>query len=180
MAAMPDFVPLVVVVALVSFSVLRAVLPRRVQVHRQEAGAFELQRPMGRRVLEVGRLLFWIAILLLVFVASWMTDFQVGVLVGGAGVVALVWRVTDRIWRSEVVINRMQNEVRYGQRREGRTSDVRAVVLQRHWREPLALMFREYGQPERRWMIPGADPATAETVGREIADYLGVPLEETA
>jgi hypothetical protein len=177
---MPEFIPVAVVVALVSFSVLRAVLPRRVQVRRQDAGAFELQRPMGRRVLEVGRLLFWIAILLLVFVASLMTDFLIGVLVCGAGIVALVWRVADRIWRSEVVINRMQNEVRYGGRREGRTSDVRAVVLQPHWREPLALMFREYGQPERRWMIPGADPATAENVGRDIADYLGVPLEETA
>jgi hypothetical protein len=179
MTPMTELAAPALIVALVSFSILRAILPRRVRVHRQEAGAFQLQRPLGRRVLEVGRLLFWIVILVLFFLASWWNDFFLGILVGGIALAVLVSRAVDRIWRSEVVIDRLQNEVRCGGRREGRTSDVRAVALQRHWREPLGLMFREYGQAERRWIIPGADPTTAETVGREIAEYLGVPFEET-
>jgi hypothetical protein len=176
---MNEIVPLLLVGVLAVFSILRAVLPRRARVQRHSDGAFEVQRPLSRRLLELARLGFWTVIVLILFVASWRTEFTLGILVGGAAVVILLWRAVDRLRRSTVLISRSQDEVRDGEHREGRTSDVRAVMLQRHWREPVALVFHENGQPERRWMIPGADPKSAERVGREIADYLGVPLEET-
>ena len=176
---MTESVPLVLVGVLVSFGILRVVLPRRVTVLRRPAGAFELRRPLSRRLFELSRLAFWTVLLMIFFVASWWTDFVLGVLVGGVAVVVLVWRAVDRIRRSAVVIDRSADEVRDGEQREGRATDVQAVILQRHRREPLALRFRENGAPERHWTIPVADLATAETVGREIADYLGVPLDET-
>jgi hypothetical protein len=174
--SMTDVVSLVIV-ALVGFSVLRALLPRRLRVSQQADGALEFQRPLGRRLLEVTRLGVWIALLLALFIASWRTDFTLGVLVGGGAAVVLVWRIVNRIRQSTVVIDRRENQVRYGERAVGRTIDVRAVALQPNYRDPLALLFREVGQPERRWSIPGADPVTAEAVGRQIADYLEVPLE---
>jgi len=174
---MTEIAPLAIVALLVGFSVLRAVLPRRVRVRRRTEGAFELQRPLGRRLLEIGGLGFWAVLLVVFFVASWWSEFTLGVLVGGVGVVVLLWRAIDRLGRSDVVINRLQNEIREGGRRVGRASDVRAVLLVPVRREPLALIFAEPGEPARRWAIPGGDPATAEAVGRELADYLGVPLE---
>ena len=179
MRIVTEFVPLVILVALVSFSVLRVVIPRRLRVQRQPDGAFELERPLGRRLLEGSRLLFWSVILLLGFLASLWNDFAVGILGCGTALVVLVWRAADRIWRSTVVIDRLRNEVLQGGRWEGRTDEVQAVVLQRHGRQPLALIFREPDGSDRRWGIPGADPETAESVGRRIADYLGVPLDET-
>lgn len=176
---MTELVPLVVVGVLVAFSVLRVVLPRQARVQRHSDGAFEVQRPLSRRLLELARLGFWTVIVLLFLVASWWSEFTLGVLVGGGAVVFLLWRAADRLRRSTVLISRSQDEVRDGEHRVGRASDVRAVMLPRHRREPVALVFHEYGQPERSWMVPGADPKTAETVGRGIADYLGVPLEET-
>jgi hypothetical protein len=176
---MTEAVPLILVGVLVGFGILRAVLPRRVTVLRRPAGAFELRRPLSRRLFELSRLAFWTVLLMIFFVASWWADFVLGALVGGVAVVVLVWRAVDRIRRLAVVIDRSADEVRDGEQREGRASDVQVVILQRHRREPLALRFRENGQPERYWSIPVVDLATAAAVGREIADYLGVPLDET-
>lgn len=173
---MTDFVALVIVV-LVGFSVARALLPRRLLIHHRAEGALEIARPLGRRLLELSRLGVWFALLMLLFVASWPTDFTLGVLVGGIGAVVLLWRVAARIRSSTVVIDRDKNEVRYGRESVGRAVDVRAVGLQPFRRDPLALLFREVGEPERRWSVPGADPATAEALGRQIADFLEVPLE---
>ena len=177
MVNMTDFAPFVVG-ALVLFSVLRAVLPRRVQVER-EAGHVELQRPLSRRLLDVAYNGFWIAVLGAFFLASLWSGFELGVLVSGIAVVVLVWRTVDQIWRSAVVINRLQNRVLHGSRLVGRTSDVRAVVLRPERRAPLALIFRPPTGGERRWFVPGVDPASAEAVARQLADYLGVPLESS-
>jgi hypothetical protein len=174
---MTDFAP-IIVGALVIFSILRAVLPGRVRL-QEEAGHFELQRPLGRRLLEVTRNGFWIAVLTSFFLASLWSSFELGVLVSGAAVVVLVWRTVDQIWRSTVVINRLQNQVLQGPRLIGRTSDVRAVVVRPERRAPLALIFRPAAGEERRWLIPGVDPASAEAVGQQLADYLGVPLESS-
>jgi hypothetical protein len=179
MPEMNQHVPLVLVGILVAFSVLRAALPRRARVQRHADGAFEVQRPLSRRLLEIAGLGFWTVIVLIFLVASWSAEFTLGILVGGAAVVMLLWRAVDRLRRSSVLINRSEDEVRDGEYRAGRTSDVRAVVLQPHQRQPVALVFRESGRPERHWMVPGTDPKTAKVVGRELADYLRVPLEET-
>jgi hypothetical protein len=128
-------VPLVLVGVLVVFSILRAALPRRARVQRYPDGAFEVRRPLSRRLLEIAGLGFWTVIVLIFLVASWWSEFTLGVLVGGAAVVILVWRAVDRLRRSTVLINRSEDEVRDGEYRAGRTSDVRAVVLQHHRRE---------------------------------------------
>jgi hypothetical protein len=177
MLSMTDFAPFIVG-TLVLFSVLRAVLPGRVRLE-QEAGHFALQRPLGLRLLAVARNGFWIAVVASFFFASLWSGFELGVLVGGAAVVILVWRTVGQIWRSTVVVNRLQNQVLVGSRLIGRTSDVRAVVVRPERRAPLALIFRPATGEERRWLIPGVDPVSAETVGHQLADYLGVPLESS-
>ena len=176
--AVTESVALVLVGILVAFSVLRVVVPRRVNVVRDPNGAFKLQRPLGHRLLELTRLGFWTVLLMIFVIASWWAEFLLGILVGGVAVLILVWRAVDRIRRSAIVIDRSTDEVRDGDQREGRASDVQAVVLQRNRRNALALRFQAAGEPERWWLIPGSDPTTAETLGRAIADYLRVPLDE--
>jgi hypothetical protein len=177
MLAMTDFAPFIVG-ALVTFSILRAVLPGRVRLQR-EAGHFELQRPLGQRLLAVARNGFWIAVLTSFFLASLWSGFELGILVSGAAVVILVWRTVDQIWRSTVVVNRLQNRVQVGPRLIGRTSEVRAVVVRPERRAPLALIFRPATGGEHRWFVPGVDPASADAVGQQLAEYLGVPLESS-
>ena len=91
---MIESVPLVLVGVLVSFGILRVVLPRRVTVLRRPAGAFELRRPLSRRLFELSRLAFWTVLLMIFFVASWWTDFVLGVLVGGVAVGCRSWIAT--------------------------------------------------------------------------------------
>src|SRR5207249_12105974 len=74
-APMTESVPLVLVGVLVSFGILRVVLPRRATVLRRPAGAFELRRPLSRRLFELSRLAFWTVLLMIFFVAAWLTDF---------------------------------------------------------------------------------------------------------
>ena len=176
---MSEWVPIVLVGVLVGFSILRAVLPRRVTVIRRPDGGFEFQRPLGRRLLDIGRLGFWTILLMIFWVAALFAEFLFGVLVAGIAIVVLVWRAADRIRRSTVVIDRSKDELRDGEEREGRASDVQGVVLNRLRREPLALRIRDE-VVERSWTLPVVDAAAAEAVGHELADYLRVPLEEKA
>jgi hypothetical protein len=177
---MTEWVPIVLVVALVGFSILRAVLPRRVTVIRRPDGGFEFQRPLGRRLLDIGRLGFWTVLLMIFWVAALLAQFVFGVLVAGVAIVVLVWRAADRIRRSTVVIDRAKDELRDGEEREGRASDVQGVVLNRLRREPLALRIRDEVVGERSLILPVVDAAAAESLGHELADYLRVPLEKKA
>jgi len=175
---MIEWVPVILVGVLVAFSILRVVLPRRVTVLRHSDGTIQLQRPVSRRLFDLGRLGFWTVLLMIFSVASWWADFVFGAIVGGLAVAFLVWRAVDRLRRTAVLIDRRDDAVRDGELHEGRASDVQAVILERYRRDPLSLSFREAGQKERFWRLPVSDLATAETVGREIADYLEVPLRE--
>ena len=174
---MSELATAVVVATLVALSILRAVLPRRARVTRHTDGTFEIRRPLSRRVLELAGLGFWTIIVLLFVVASWWAEFGVGVVVGGATAAILAWRGVDRIRRTGMLINRFDDEVRDGENREGRASDVKALLVGPDGRQPIALVFREPGQSERRWPVPGSDTKTAAAIGQELADYLGVPLE---
>jgi hypothetical protein len=166
----------VIVVVLVAFSVLRAVVPRQIQL-RQDPTGFHLQRPLGARLLESVRSLTASAVMIALFVASYGTDFEIGLIVSAVALVILLWGVVNRLWRSAVVISRIQNQVLLGPRLIGRTSDIRSVELRLNRRAPLSLTFRAADGPDWRWVIPGADPRSAPTVGEQIATYLGVPLE---
>ena len=177
MEALSQYAPLALVGVLVVFSVLRAVLPRRVRVVRDPHGVFEIQRPLGRRLLDIGRLGFWTVLMVLLFVASWWAEFVLGALVSGVATAVLLWRAVGRLGRSSIVINRLEDEIRDGERRVGRTSDVTAVSFHAERREPLGLVFRDAVDPGRRWSIPYADRNTAESIGRDLAEYLQVPLE---
>jgi len=175
MVRMSNILPFIVL-GLVIFSVLRVLVPRQIQLHRDPTG-FRLQRPLGMRLLEAARTIAWIAGMIALFIASWGADFEIGLLVSGVTLVALVWNVVNHLWRSTVIISRLQNRVLYGPKLIGRTSDVRAVILRADRRAPLCLIFRDLTRDERRWFIPGADVRSAPAVGQQIADYLGVPLE---
>jgi len=176
-SSLTEYAPLALIAVLVVFSVLRAVLPRRVRVLRDPQGVFEIQRPPGRRLLDIGRLGFWTVLMVLLFVASWWAEFILGALVSGVAIAVLLWRALFRLGRSSIVINRLADEVLDGERRIGRASNVRAVIFRAGRREPLSLIFRDGVEPDRRWAIPYADQSTAESIGLDLAEYLQVPLE---
>jgi hypothetical protein len=177
MMSMNNILPLIVIV-LIAFSVLRALVPRQIQL-RQDPTGFRLQRPLGVRLLDTVRSVAASLVMIALFVASYGTDFEIGLIVSAVALVMLSWGVVNRLWRSAVLISRLQNRVLYGPRLVGRTSDVRAVELRLDRRAPLSLMFRDPNGPDWRWVIPGADARSARLVGEQIAGYLGVPLEQS-
>jgi hypothetical protein len=171
MSAILDYALLVVLL----LAVVHALLPRT-PLLRLERGRLSLRPPLH------GLLGESIVPILVVFAAAYLFALLLSVrALPGAALVGLVMSWLGlRVWRqwrtASVVFDRSADCIRHGPRQIGRVSQAASVNVAGEGAPALELLLRDTSDTPTLWTVPGVDDVHAPTVGRAIAEYLGVPF----
>ncbi len=161
--------------AVLLLSMVHFVLPRH-PLLKEDGGQLAL-RPPARRLFgeSIGLLGMLLGVVWLLFLLA-SAKIIVGVALVSLVALRICWLV-GRKWRAErVVFDRRADFIRQGPIQIGRASQATVVHVTGEPAPALALFIRDGADESTGWPVPGVDRAHAPTIGRAIADYLGVPL----
>ena len=164
-----------VLLGVMLLSVVHFLLPRHPLLSHQR-GRLAL-RPSAARLFgsSLGTFGLLVGMVCLLFLLASMR-LLVGVVLAALLVLRLTWMLWRRWRATPVVFDRPGDSIRLGRQQIGRASQATVVHVTGEATPALAIYLRSDGQESSAWAVPGVDGPHASSVGRAIADYLGVPL----
>lgn len=161
--------------AVLLLSMVHFFLPRH-PLLEQDDGQLAL-RPPPRRLFgeSIGLLSMLLGVVWLLFLLA-SAKILLGVILAGLLALRLSWLVGRKWQAARVVFDRRADSIRQGPVQIGRASRATVVHVTGKPAPALAVFIRGEAEDSSGWPVPGVDRAHAPTIGRAIADYLGVPL----